>query len=73
MPCENCENEMHVTFWASALSMGHAQKSLKAQQTSSTWIWCGMVCVERFPFVMQTKIQGVSFLNRTSAKQPAFL
>lgn len=27
MPCENCENEMQVTFWASALSMGHAQKS----------------------------------------------
>lgn len=27
MPCENCENEMQVTFWASALSMGHSQKS----------------------------------------------
>lgn len=35
MPCENCENEMQVTFWASALSMGRAQKSLKAQQTSA--------------------------------------
>lgn len=27
MPCENCENEMQETFWASPLSMGHAQKS----------------------------------------------
>lgn len=26
-PYENCENEMQVTFCASALSMGHAQKS----------------------------------------------
>lgn len=72
IPCENCENDIQVTFWASALSMGHAQKSQKHNrpQQHMALVWHGVCGV--LPFCDADKNSRCKLSEQNLCKRTSF-